>query len=227
MCGRFQIAWPWAEIIARYGVANPVVGQDHPDQDCVPRFNVCPTYLVPVVRQADGQRQLVAMRWGFPALWLARRGKDPWSRQLINAQAETAAQKPTWRRALRERRCLVPATGFYEWLGGRKTRRKHPLLWERSDQPDPRLCRHLGHLRQGRSAGLAVRHPHGGTGPRPHHLPRPGPCESSSPRTGTAGWTPTPAKPPCRACSRTSRRACWTADRSAHASAASRTPAPI
>jgi putative SOS response-associated peptidase YedK len=77
-----------------------------------PRFNVAPTQQVGVVRQPAGQRELVFMQWGLVPRW----AKDPKiGSQMINARAETAAEKPAFRDAFRKRRCLVVTDGFYEW----------------------------------------------------------------------------------------------------------------
>jgi len=78
----------------------------------VPNFNICPTNLVHAVVAGERQRRLVSMRWGFLPHWYTTPGGGP---LLINARAETIAQKPAFRAACRERRCLIPATGFYEW----------------------------------------------------------------------------------------------------------------
>lgn len=137
MCGRFQVAWPWRKLLKRFGVEHgkPVPpGFQLPAkfEECIPRFNVCPTYRVPVVLELDGDRHMLPMRWGFPALWLERTGKDPWSRQLFNAQGADAHKKPTWREALAQRRCLIPATGFYEWF--RVDKQRFPLLLRAQDR---------------------------------------------------------------------------------------------
>jgi putative SOS response-associated peptidase YedK len=87
-----------------------------------PRYNVAPTQTVPVVRPAATGRELVAMRWGITPTW--KRGSAP---LLINARAETAATKPTFRKTLRERRCLIPATAFFEWR--KEGRQKQPYLF--------------------------------------------------------------------------------------------------
>jgi putative SOS response-associated peptidase YedK len=84
-----------------------------------PRYNVAPTQPVPIVRLVDGQRQFTLVRWGLIPPWV----KDP--RQfslLINARGESVNEKPAFRNAMRRRRCLFPADGFYEWKeeGGRK-----------------------------------------------------------------------------------------------------------
>jgi putative SOS response-associated peptidase YedK len=77
-----------------------------------PNYNVCPTNQIHVVRVEAGQRRLGAMRWGFLPHWYKATNDGP---LLINARAETIAEKPAFRAACRERRCLIPATGFYEW----------------------------------------------------------------------------------------------------------------
>ena len=78
----------------------------------VPDYNVCPTNTVHAVQAGEGDRQLVPMRWGFRPQWYTAETAGP---LLINARAETIAQKPAFAAACRNRRCLVPATGFYEW----------------------------------------------------------------------------------------------------------------
>lgn len=78
----------------------------------VPNYNICPTNLVHAVYTVEGQRRLVAMRWGFLPQWYKAENGGP---LLINARAETIAEKPAFKAACRERRCLIPATGFYEW----------------------------------------------------------------------------------------------------------------
>lgn len=86
-----------------------VTGNDLPP---VPQFNICPTQQIHVVTASDGSRRLGAMRWGFLPHWYKTPSDGP---VLINARAETLAEKPAFRAAARTRRCLVPADGFYEW----------------------------------------------------------------------------------------------------------------
>lgn len=106
MCGRFVITLP-DEAMARLFEAAP--GNDLPQGE---RFNVCPTQDIAVCTSADGARHLRSMRWGFIPHWYKKPNDGP---LLINARAETVADKPAFRAACRERRCLVPADGFYEW----------------------------------------------------------------------------------------------------------------
>ena len=87
----------------------------------MPRFNIAPTQSVAVVRQSGGKetRQLCLLRWGLIPAW----AKDPSiGARLINARAETVAEKPAFRSAFKSRRCLIPADGYYEWkkTGSRK-----------------------------------------------------------------------------------------------------------
>jgi len=88
---------------------NATLGNDLPE---VPNYNVCPTNPVAAV-VSDGQsRRLRTLRWGFIPAWYKQPSDGP---LLINARAETIATKPAFREACRTRRCLIPASGFYEW----------------------------------------------------------------------------------------------------------------
>jgi putative SOS response-associated peptidase YedK len=77
-----------------------------------PRYNVAPSQPVPIVRMADGQRHFALVRWGLIPSWV----KDPKDFSLlINARGESVNEKPAFRAAMKRRRCLFPADGFYEW----------------------------------------------------------------------------------------------------------------
>ncbi len=106
MCGRFAITLP-NDAMAQLFQAVP--GNDLPD---IPNYNVCPTTQIHAVTSNEGQRRLVSMRWGLLPHWYNSPTDGP---LLINARAETIAKKPAFRSAVRKRRCLVPASGFYEW----------------------------------------------------------------------------------------------------------------
>ena len=105
MCGRFALTLP-QDAMAQLFAATPA--NDLPD---VPNFNICPTTQVHTILNQDG-RKLTSMRWGFIPHWYNKPADGP---LLINARAETIAQKPAFRTACRTRRCIIPATGFYEW----------------------------------------------------------------------------------------------------------------
>ncbi|MGY3038539.1 putative SOS response-associated peptidase YedK [Rhodanobacter sp. TND4EL1] len=88
-----------------------------------PRFNVAPTQRAPVVAWGDGQYETHAWRWGLVPSW----AKDPKiGAKMINARAETVETKPAFRSAFKKRRCLIPASGYYEWTG--KTGNKQPYF---------------------------------------------------------------------------------------------------
>ena len=106
MCGRMAVTLPH-DAMAQVFDATPA--NDLPE---VPNFNVCPTTPVATVTSDAGTRHLRPMRWGFVPHWYKSVNDGP---LLINARAETIAEKPAFRAACRERRCLVPASGFYEW----------------------------------------------------------------------------------------------------------------
>ncbi|MEM6277282.1 MAG: SOS response-associated peptidase [Pseudomonadota bacterium] len=105
MCGRFAITLPDEAMVQLF---DAVPANDLPEG---PRYNVCPTNAVHVVTSDDGRR-LRPMRWGFLPHWYKTPNGGP---LLINARSETIAEKPAFKAACRERRCLIPATGFYEW----------------------------------------------------------------------------------------------------------------
>lgn len=107
MCGRFAITLP-TDAMAQLFAATPAN-----DLPRVPNYNVCPTNPVHVIHSPEGVgRQLVAMRWGFIPHWYKSPSDGP---LLINARAETIAEKPAFRAACRERRAAIVASGFYEW----------------------------------------------------------------------------------------------------------------
>jgi putative SOS response-associated peptidase YedK len=104
MCGRYAITSA-PEAIRR------LFGYDE-QPNFPPRYNVAPTQPVPIVRMIEGKRHFALVRWGFIPSWV----KDPRSFSLlINARGESLSDKPAFRAAMRYRRCLFPADGFYDW----------------------------------------------------------------------------------------------------------------
>ena len=124
MCGRFVITSPPAALRLLFGYAE--------QPNFPPRHNVAPTQPIPVViLDHDGGRHFRLMRWGLVPSWV----KDPRKfTLLINARAETVREKPAFKNAIRRRRCLVPADGYYEWqdAGGRK---RPFFIYRRDRQP--------------------------------------------------------------------------------------------
>ena len=108
MCGRFTITHPNEALAALF---DAVTGNDLPVE---PRFNICPTQTIAVVT-SDAGRRLRAMRWGLLPGWYKTPTDGP---LIINARADTVAVKPAFREAIRTRRCIIPASGFYEWSAG-------------------------------------------------------------------------------------------------------------
>lgn len=131
MGGRYQLTLEWDDLAQAFGLADPT---PHPRWKG-PRYNHAPRQSVAVVRRRDdGTREGLTMRWGFPPQWVRKQGKEPFDAPpLINAKAEDAHKKPTWSRALRERRCLVPTTGFYEWI--KRDGERFPLLFRPANEP--------------------------------------------------------------------------------------------
>lgn len=115
MCGRFALPGDVREIVESFS-ARPRDLDRWPALDH-PRFNICPTQPVLVVRSGEDGREGIGMRWGFLPHWYKTPTDGP---LLINARAESVAEKPAFRSAARERRCLIPAGGFYEWQGSEK-----------------------------------------------------------------------------------------------------------
>jgi putative SOS response-associated peptidase YedK len=114
MCGRYLITSAPEAFRRLFG---------YPEQpNFPPRYNVAPTQPVPIVRLMDGKRQFALLRWGLIPPWV----KDPRAFSLlINARGESVNDKPAFRNAMRRRRCLFPADGFYEWKVEGARRRPH------------------------------------------------------------------------------------------------------
>jgi putative SOS response-associated peptidase YedK len=111
MCGRYTVTSAPEAIRALFRY------EEQPDFP--PRYNIAPTQPIAIVRLIDGKRQLALVRWGLLPSWV----KDPRNfALLVNARGESVCEKPAYRAAMKRRRCLIPADGFYEWksLGGRK-----------------------------------------------------------------------------------------------------------
>jgi putative SOS response-associated peptidase YedK len=123
MCGRFRLSRRKQVVLERFESVSDV-------EDWEPRYNIAPTQPVAVIRQRAEKpvRELSLMRWGLVPSW-ARDSSG--AAGLINARSETARTKPAFRDVLRDRRCLIPADGFYEW---RRTRNsKQPYCFEVND----------------------------------------------------------------------------------------------
>lgn len=115
MCTRYLLTSPSDAVRAVFRYRNV--------EHFPPRYNIAPTQPVLIVRNGrDGEREAQLVRWALLPPWV----KEPSTFSVIvNARAETIAEKPSFRGAIRHRRCLVPADGFYEWTGGRGAKQPH------------------------------------------------------------------------------------------------------
>jgi putative SOS response-associated peptidase YedK len=106
MCGRFYLVTPASELAQQFQMELPQLR---------PRYNIAPQQATLACRLEDGRRRPALLQWGLVPAW----ADDPGiGERMINARCETAAEKPSFRNALRSRRCLIPASGFYEWRRG-------------------------------------------------------------------------------------------------------------
>jgi putative SOS response-associated peptidase YedK len=136
VCGRFSLDALPNTLAGHFGVAHV--------PPLEPRYNIAPSQDIAVIRNGAAGRECVLLRWGLVPAW----SKEPATKySTINARAETVADRPAYRAAFRRRRCLIPATGFYEWQ-------------QRTDGKVP----HFIHMRDGglfAFAGLWERWEHG------------------------------------------------------------------
>ena len=114
MCGRYLIISSPEAIRALFGYSE--------QPNFPPRYNVAPTQPIPIVRLHEGKRQFALVRWGLIPAWV----KDPKAYSLIlQARSDSVIDKPSFRNAMKRRRCLIPADGFYEWNEAATPRRPY------------------------------------------------------------------------------------------------------
>ncbi|NNJ28033.1 SOS response-associated peptidase [Alienimonas chondri] len=131
MCGRFVLLNPPAEIVRQFRLPPELTGEP-PLSEWEARYNVAPTQPVPVVREGEDGRTCDALRWGLIPSWAKDKSIG---NRLINARSETAATKPSFRSAYVARRCLVPASGFYEWTKPEDGSAKVPHFFSQPGEP--------------------------------------------------------------------------------------------
>jgi putative SOS response-associated peptidase YedK len=120
MCGRYTLSTPAGRLAEELQLDSTV--------EVPPSYNVAPTQQVAAVLEDEGGRRLEMFRWGLVPSW----ADDPdIGSRMINARSETAPEKPSFRRAFRGRRCLIPADGFYEWK--REEGGKQPYYFRMQD----------------------------------------------------------------------------------------------
>jgi putative SOS response-associated peptidase YedK len=123
MCGRYSITTAPEAMRQLFGYLE--------QPNFPPRYNIAPTQPVPIVRLDQGQRHFALVRWGLIPSWV----KDPKKFALLHvARGESVNEKPAFRNAMKRRRCLVPADGFYEWTEHGERRRPF-FIRQKSGQP--------------------------------------------------------------------------------------------
>ena|ERR1700730_904016 len=125
MCGRYTYKLTWAEIVRLYRL--PL---DTPARNLQARYNICPTTPVDTIVETEGKRAIVPMRWGLIPNWWHKPLKEM-KLATFNARAESVATKPMFRDAFKSRRCLIPASGYYEWKDTPEG--KQPYYFTRAD----------------------------------------------------------------------------------------------
>jgi putative SOS response-associated peptidase YedK len=141
MCGRYALYGPTSRLHEQFDASI-----DELPEGFGPRYNAAPLQMLPVVRQRpNGERVVHLLRWGLVPSWSK---DDSIAAKLINARAESLAEKPSFRAAYKARRCIIPACGFFEWKAtehGKQPYYIHPAdgglfgfagLWERWSPPD-------------------------------------------------------------------------------------------
>ena len=140
MCGRFAMKDSEEKIMNDFQI-------QHSEVLLEPRYNISPSQDIPVIVQQDGIRRLENRQWGLIPFW----SKTP--KPMINARSETASEKPAFRHAFKKRRCLIPASGFFEWA--KEDGEKQPYfiflkdkssmafagLWEEWSAPDGKILK--------------------------------------------------------------------------------------
>lgn len=111
MCGRYTFDLTFGDIVSLYRLTLP----DEPPERLKPNYNVAPTQVMPIIRPAGNGRELVMAGWGLIPFWMKAENLARQAYSTINARADRIQTAPTYREPFKKRRCLVPATGWYEW----------------------------------------------------------------------------------------------------------------
>ncbi len=119
MCGRYRLSSAGKVKLAQIFEAEHDLP---PEEELAPRYNIAPTQVVAIVRELHGARHLSLLRWGLIPAWATDKAMG---NNLINARCETVLEKASFRESFRQRRCLVPADGFYEWKAYGRTKQPY------------------------------------------------------------------------------------------------------
>jgi putative SOS response-associated peptidase YedK len=164
MCGRYTLKTPVEKLAEEFSF-------EASSAEVPPNYNVAPTQQVAAVLEEGGERRLEMLRWGLIPSW----ADDPGiGSRMINARAETAPEKPSFRRAFRGQRCLIPADGFYEWKRTNGSKQPYYIYmkegspfafaglwetWKEEGGPEIRSCTILTTEPNGLLAGIHDRMP--------------------------------------------------------------------
>ncbi|HEX8396389.1 MAG TPA: SOS response-associated peptidase, partial [Pyrinomonadaceae bacterium] len=125
MCGRFSLGATDADILAEFKASRQQA------EEYQKRFNIAPSQIVAAVRQIESDRILSGLKWGLIPSWAK---EESIGNRMINARAESITEKPSFKNAFKSRRCLIPASGFFEWKrAGDKG--KQPFYFYLKDKP--------------------------------------------------------------------------------------------
>jgi putative SOS response-associated peptidase YedK len=111
MCGRYTL-YQTGELAERFDLVEEEIQEI--EADLKDRYNIAPTQILPTITERDSKKHIELMRWGYLPPW-AKNERTVFKYRTFNARSEGIFEKPMWKRAIRERRCLVPSSGFYEW----------------------------------------------------------------------------------------------------------------
>jgi putative SOS response-associated peptidase YedK len=130
MCGRYTYKLSWEQIVSFYRLTLP----ETPPEGLRESYNVAPTQVMPIIRPSGNGRELVQAKWGLIPFWTKADQVSKQGYSTINARSDRVQTAPTYRESFKTRRCLVPATGWYEW---RKldAKTKQPYHFQPKAQP--------------------------------------------------------------------------------------------
>ena len=163
MCGRFTREYTWAEV---HAFSQPLMLVT-PEADPEPAYNFAPTQTTPVLLKHPDGAEAKELRWGLVPYW----AKDmKLAANMINARVETASEKPAFRAAWKARRCLVPASGYYEWRAEGGIKQPYYIhapdlpvmlfagLWEQWRNPEGQLVQSFAIITQASAGPLTALH---------------------------------------------------------------------
>lgn len=130
MCGRYTFNLTWQQIVALYRLTIP----DVPPERFGPNYNTAPTQAMPIIRPAGNGRELIMAGWGLIPFWMKPEALGRQAYSTFNARDDRIATAPSFREPFKKRRCIVPASGWYEWKKV-NTKTKKPYHFQPRSEP--------------------------------------------------------------------------------------------